>query len=63
MIGTPTCVKDLRIDTSSIVTHAQTKLSRVVCDLCFDVLTIGMAERIDDRLTPDAVTLFKHERV
>jgi hypothetical protein len=42
MTGTSTCLKDLGVDASSIVTNAQTKLSRVVGDFCFDVLTFGM---------------------
>ena len=63
MTGTPTCFKDLRVNASSVVTHAQTKLSRVVRDLGFDVLTIRMAKRIDDGLASNAVALFKHKRV
>jgi hypothetical protein len=61
MTGTPTCFKNPGIYSATVVTHAQTKLSRVVGDLCFDVFTIGMTKRIDDGLAPNAVALFKHE--
>ena len=43
MTGTSTCLKNLRFYASPVVTHAQTKLARVVSDLGFDVLTFGMS--------------------
>src|SRR5215217_461643 len=55
MTGTSTCIKNFWIDAASIVTNAQTKLSRVIRNFRFDVLTFGMRQRIDDRLTSDAI--------
>src|SRR5829696_9382174 len=63
MTGTTACFKDPRIDAAPVVTNAQTKLSRVIGDLCFDLLTVGMAKRIDDGLAPNAVALLENQRV
>jgi hypothetical protein len=42
MTGTPTSFENLRFDASSIVTNTQAKLSQIVSDFHFDVLTFGM---------------------
>src|SRR4051794_34453596 len=57
--GTPTCLEDFGIDAAPIVTNTQAKLARVIGDFRFDVLTFGMGQRIDNRLTSNAITFLE----
>src|SRR5258705_12286548 len=50
--------KDFRINAPAIVTDPQAKLSRIVSDFHFNLAAIGVSESVDDRLSPNPITLF-----
>ena len=58
MIRAAAFFKDFRINAPAIVTDPQAKLSRIVSDFQFNVAAIGVSESVDDRLSPNPITLF-----
>src|SRR5258705_5851514 len=58
VIGAAAFFKDFRINAPAIVTDTQAKLSRIVSDFHFNLTAIGVSESVDDRLSPNPITLF-----